>query len=466
MSFFKKYIGTRTFYRRILILMLPILLQNTITNFTGLLDNLMVGRLGTEEMSGVSIVNQLFFVYNLCVFGLVSGTSLFGAQSYGRGDHDGVRYTFRFGCYAALPVLSIAFLLFIFAGDSLISLYLHGQSDAGDLAYTLACAKDYLKIAMFGLIPYTISQIYAGSLRSVGRVLSPMVSGIIGFGVNVVLNYVLIFGSFGLPALGVRGAAVATVLARTAECLFLVLYTHLKRREIPFIRGVYTSLYIPLSLAKQISVKGMPLLLNEGLFAFGFAMLNQSFSMRGLATVSAMNITSTIYDSFNVLFISAGAAIAIVLGHVLGAGDTERAKDEASKLCAFALFTGIAAGALLALSAPFFPLLYNTSDEVRTLATSLILVRAFSSVFTGYLNGCYFTVRSGGKTITTFLFDSCFVLGVKVPLSYLLILYTDLSIIWVFLAVNATLILKSVIGTILVERGKWAVSLIGSEASQ
>ena len=456
----KKYIGTREFYRGILVLTIPILLQNAITNFTGLLDNVMVGRLGTEQMSGVSIINQLFFVFNLAVFGMVSGTGLFGAQSHGRGDNDGVRYTFRFGWYAALPLLGATFALFLGAGESLISLYLHEGSDAGDLTLTLGYAKDYLAIAIFGLIPYTVSQIYAGSLRSVGRTVSPMVSGILGCVINVILNAILIFGGLGLPALGVRGAAIATVIARVCECLFLVLYTHLNRRAIPFICGAYASLRIPRALAWQILVKGMPLLVNEAIFALGQAMLLQSYSVRGLATVSAMNIMGTLYDSFNVLFISAGAAIAIMLGHILGSGDTERAKDEAGRLCTFALFAGVAAGILLAVLAPFFPLLYNTTDEVRTLATSFILVRAVSSILSGYLNGCYFTVRSGGKTITTFLFDSGFVFGVKVPLSYALVLLTPLSIFWVFTIVNASLLIKSVIGGVLVKRGKWAVNLV------
>ena len=457
---FKKYIGTRDFYRRVILLTLPILAQNAITNFTSLLDNVMVGRLGTEQMSGVSIVNQLFFVFNLALFGMVSGTGLFGAQSHGKGDNDGVRYSFRFGCYATLPILALAFALFLGMGDKLISLYLHEGSETGDLALTLKYAKDYLSIALYGLIPYTFSQIYAGSLRSVGRTVSPMVSGIIGFFVNVVLNAVLIFGAFGIPALGVRGASIATVIARIAECLFLVIYTHSNSKAIPFIRGAFSSFYIPTALARRILIKGMPLLVNEGIFALGQSMLIQSYSLRGLATVSAMNITSTLYDSFSVLFASAGAAIAIILGHILGSNDIERAKREADKLCTFALFAGIIACVFLAVLAPFFPLIYNTTDEVRSLATAFILVRAFSSPFYGYIHGSYFTVRSGGKTVATFFFDSGFLFLVKVPLSYLLVLCTPMPILWVFISVSATLIIKSLIGWVMVRRGTWAVNLM------
>ena len=458
----RKFIGTREFYKRLLVLMIPILAQNAITHFTGLLDNVMVGRLGTEQMSGVSIINQLFFVFNLCVFGMVSGTGLFGAQSYGRGDHDGVRYSFRFGCYAALPILGIALTVFTVFGEPLISLYLHEGSETGSLTLTLAYAKEYLRIVVYGLIPYTVSQIYAGSLRSVGRTVAPMVSGVVGFFSNVILNYVLIFGALGIPALGVRGAAIATLIARILECSYLVLYTHLNHRAIPFIRGAFASFRIPRVLAGQMLIKGMPLLVNETIYALGHAMLLQSYSVRGLATVSAMNITATLYDAFNVLFISAGAAIAIVLGHILGSGDTEKAKAASGKLVAFALGAGLLCGAFIAACAPFFPSLYNTTDEVRTLAVAFILVRAAASPVLGYLNGCYFTVRSGGKTVTTFFFDSGFVFLVNVPLAYVLSRLTSLPIVTVFLIVNASEVLKAVIGTLLVARGSWAINLVES----
>ena len=462
---FKKYIGTREFYRRVIALALPILAQNAITNFTSLLDNVMIGRLGTEQMSGVSIVNQLFFVFNLALFGLVSGTGLFGSQSYGKGDHKGVTYTFRFGLYAVIPLLTLAFALFLGAGDKLISLYLHEGSATGNLELTLMYAKQYLSIALFGLIPFTVSQVYSGSLRATGRTVVPMLSGIVGFVFNLTLNYILIFGAFGFPTLGVRGAAIATVIARVVECLFLVVYTHSHSREIHFIRGAFRSFYIPRALVSQIIIKGMPLLVNEALFALGQSMLIQSYSLRGLATVSGLNICATLYDSFNVLIISSGVAISIVLGHILGSNDTERAKDESYKLCAFNAFAGIMCGAFLAVLAPLFPLIYNTTDEVRSLATSFLLVRACAAPLYGWLHGCYFTVRSGGKTISTFFFDSGFVFLVKVPLSYLLVLCTSMPIILVFIAVHASLIIKCVIGYIMVKRGNWAVSLINEKSS-
>ena len=451
----RRYVGTWAFYRKVIAVMLPILLQNAITNVVGLLDNVMVGQVGTEQMSGTSIVNQLIFIFNLCLFGMVSGAGLFGAQAYGQGDHQGVRYAFRFKLYAGTVLTVLATGVFLLFGEPLISLYLHEGGETGDLALTMQYAKEYLRIAILGLAPYALAQIYAGTLRAAGRPALPMYAGIVG----VLLNYLLIFGKLGLPALGVRGAALATVIARVLECLAVILLAHRPGSRCDFIRGAWRSLYIPPALARNILIKATPLLLNEGIFALGQAVLLMCYSVRGLATVSAMNITGTLFDAFNVLFISAGSATAILLGHILGTGDTEGARDAARKIITFTLGTGVMCGVLVGVASPFFPALYETSAEVRLLAVSFSLVRAAVSPVLGYLNGCYFAFMSGGNTVVTFFFDSGFVWGVCIPLAFLLSSFTALPTVWVFCTVNAAEILKAVIGTVLVGRGRWAKTL-------
>ena len=209
----KRWVGSRAFYRTLLAVMIPILIQNGITNFINLLDNVMVGQVGTEQMSGVSIVNQLIFVFNLCVFGAISGAGIFGAQFYGKGDHDGVRYTFRFKLIVALALYVLATLILLCFGEELIGFYLHEGSETGDLALTLESAKAYLSILLVGLLPFTVTQIYASTLREIGHTVPPMAAGIAGVLVNLTLNYVLIFGKLGAPAMGVSGAALGAGIA-------------------------------------------------------------------------------------------------------------------------------------------------------------------------------------------------------------------------------------------------------------
>lgn len=195
----KKFFGDRAFYKHLIAVMLPILVQNAITNFISLLDNIMVGQVGTEQMSGVSIVNQLIFVFNLCIFGTISGAGLFGAQFFGKGDHEGVRHTFRFKLYSIAIIVTGALVLFICCGEPLILLYLHEGSETGDLALTLKYAKEYLAIMLIGLLPFALTQVYSSTLREVGHNVQPMTAGIVGVCVNLAFNYVLIFGKLGAP---------------------------------------------------------------------------------------------------------------------------------------------------------------------------------------------------------------------------------------------------------------------------
>ena len=455
----KKYIGTRGFYKNLLSVMVPILIQNAITNFISLLDNVMVGRIGTEQMSGVSIVNQLLFVFYLCIFGAISGAGLFGAQFFGKRDHDGVRYTFRFKLYVAMLLYALATVLLVFWGDPLIKLSLHEGGETGDLTLTLRFAKEYLLISLIGLLPYTLTQVYASTLREIGHTVPPMTAGIIGVFINLTLNYVLIFGKLGAPALGVEGAAIATVISRFTECVIVILWTHTHAASCEFVKGVYRSLYVPASLIKKISVTGLPLLLNETVWAAGQAMLLQCYSVRGIATVSAMNITNTVYNTFSVLFMAVGSAVAILLGHLLGAGKTEEARDSANKMITFSIMTGILCGILVAVAAPIFPQIYNTTDEVRSLAVLLTLVMALTSPLHAYLHASYFTIRSGGKTLITFLFDSGFVWAVNVVLAFCLSRFTSLPMPLVYLTVQSADVIKALIGGLVVRHGSWATDL-------
>ena len=320
-------------------------------------------------------------------------------------------------------------------------------------------SKKHLAIMIVGLVPFTVTQIYSGTLREVGHNLPPMIAGIIGVAANLSLNYVLIFGKLGAPALGVQGAAIATIVSRFVECGVIVVWGHTHKDECEFIKGVYRSLYVPWDLVKAITKKGMPLLVNETLWAAAQATLLQCYSIRGIAVVSALNISNTVFNTFATLFLAVGSSIALMLGHILGTGDTEGARDAARKMITFSLGMGVICTAFVAALAPVFPYIYNTTDEVRSLATSLTFVIALVSPIHAYLNACYFTMRSGGKTITVFMFDSVYAWGVNVVLAFVLAHFTSMPIILVYLCCQGIDILKAVLGTVLVGSGKWAVDL-------
>ena len=456
----RRYIGDRAFYRRVFAIAIPIIIQNGITNFVSLLDNIMVGRVGTLQMSGVSIVNNLIFVFTLCIFGASSGAGIFTAQYHGCGDHENVRHTFRFKLICSVLIAALGVSVFLSLGRPLIGLYLKGEGDPAEAALTLEHGLAYLRVMLWGLLPFALSNAYSGTLRECGQTRVPMVAGICAVFVNLGLNYVLIFGHFGAPALGVRGAALATVISRYVELGIVATWTQCHGKEHPFIRGAFRSLRIPSSLLSDILLKGSPLLVNEFLWACSMAVMNQCYSTCGLNVVPAMNISSTMYNLGSVVYIAMGSAVGIIMGQMLGANQPEDAvRDSNRKLITAGVISGVVFGGLMAATAGAFPLLYNTEPQVRQLATRLILTSALFLPVNSYTHATYFTLRSGGQTMVTFLFDSCFQWLLCVPLAFCLRRFTAISIIPLYFICQGTDLLKSVLGFIMLKQGKWINNL-------
>ncbi len=455
-----KYIGDKAFYRLVLTIALPVMIQNGISSFVNMLDNLMVGGIGTEQMSGVAICNQLIFVFNLCVFGGLSGAGIYGAQFSGKRDLDGVRNVFRFKFWLVALLSVLGVLALHFYDEPLLSLFLHQGSEQGDLALTLQCAKAYLTVALLGLPVFALSQAYASTLRETASTTLPMGAGIAAMLVNLIGNWILIYGRFGAPRLGVVGAAWATVLSRIVELAIILLFTHLNTKAHPFAKGLYRTLKIPRALTATIIKKGMPLLLNEALWSSGQTTLVQIYSTRGLAVVAAINISNTISMLFNIVFMSLGSSIGIVVGNLLGAGEMEKAKDTNTKLTAFSVLCCFAIGGLLAATSGIYPLLYNTTEEVRHIASRLILITSAVMPFHAYTNACYFTLRSGGLTRLTMIYDCCFVWCVCIPLAFGLCRFTVLPFVLCYAAVTATEGLKALFGHRFVRQERWLRNIV------
>ena len=438
----------------------PIMIQNGITNFVSLLDNIMIGQVGTEQMSGVAIVNQLIFVYNLCIFGGVSGAGIFTAQYYGQGNHEGVRQTMRFKLWMAVVITALTAALFLCFGTGLINAYLKGDGSAESIAATLFFGERYLNIMLIGLPAFALVQIYSSTLRECGQTVLSMKAGIVAVFVNLLFNYILIYGKFGAPALGVSGAAIATVLSRYVEMLITVIGVHRRNAAYSFAAGWYRTLKVPKELIFKILKKGSPLLLNETLWAAGMAMLTQCYSVRGLNVVAGLNVSNTINNVFNIVFIALGDSVAIIVGQLLGAGKMKEARDTDNKMIAFSVMCCTCVAAVMFVMAPLFPQLYKINDEARQLAKYFIMVTAFFMPQNAFLHATYFTLRSGGKTVITFLFDSVFIWCVSVVIAFTLSRYTALPVIGVYVMVQLGDLIKCVIGFILVKKGIWLQNIV------
>lgn len=459
-NFRQKYFGDAAFYKMVFGIAIPIMIQNGITNFVNMLDNIMIGQIGTEAMTGVSIVNQILFVYNLCLFGAVSGAGIFTAQYYGQKNTDGIRHTVRFKLWAVIIITILTVLLCVFSGQSLINIYLTGEGSAESIRMTMASGREYMLFMLAGLPFFMITQVYGSTLRECGQTILPMKAGVAAICINLVFNYLLIYGKFGFPMLGVKGAAIATVLSRVIEAAIIVISVHRSPAKNPFVTGLYRSFAIPRDVIRRIAIKGTPLLLNETLWSAGMATLAGCYSLRGLHVVAALNISNTISNLFHISFIAMGDAVAIIVGQILGTGDMKKAKETDTKIIVFAVLLCSLVAVFMFAIAPVFPEFYKTTEDVKQLAVKLIMISALFIPQHALLNTSYFTLRAGGKTMIAFFFDSVFIWCISVVLALALAKCTPLSILWIYFFVQLADGAKAVIGVILVKKGVWLHNIV------
>ena len=447
-------------YKRALTLAVPLMIQNGITNAAGLIDSIMVGSLGTNAMTAVSIITQLFFVFSITVSGALAGPGIYTAQFYGKGDTVSLRDTFRIKHYIGLLCLIVGMSVFVFYGEPLIGRYLRGEGGDVNPAQTMKFAKEYLEIILWSMPAFVVTQIYDVTLRETSDSFKPMVSGLVSVGLDVLFNWILIYGKLGFPAYGVKGAAIATSVSRVVEMFVVVIWTHAKKYDHFYLYGAYRGFSVSWNLFVKIIKKTLPIFFNELIWAGSAAFLTQTYSIRGLNVVAALNISNTICNLLNVVFFALGNAVGILVGQTLGEGKKQEAKSESVKLM---WFTGMVSAVLMFILltiADCFPMLYDTTPQIRCLGGKFIAITALFFPVQGFLNAMYFTLRSGGRTFITFLFDSGYSCAVAIPMAVYLCNRTAMPILSIYTAVQAADIIKLMIGCILLKKDIWLKNLV------
>jgi putative MATE family efflux protein len=465
MSRFKRlFIGDKSFYKTVFAIAIPVIIQHSVTNSVNLMDNIMVGQLGTEQMSGVSIANQLTFVIALCLFGGLAGPGIYGAQFYGAGDIEGLKGCFRIKIWFSFIMTAFSIAVILLFSEPLIRVFLTGAGDPAQAEAMLRYAQEYLSIMLLGFLPFALSMSYGSTLRETGETMLPMKASIVAVLTNLLGNWLLIFGNLGFPAWGVKGAAVATVLSRFVE-LGVLLYAVAATERFSFLHRIYRNLRVSGQLLRQVIRRGMPLLLNEAAWSLGMTSMNQLYSVRALMVVSALSVSSTIANLFNVFFLGIGNAVAVLIGHALGAGNIKKAREDIWKLIflAFTLCAGI--GLIMAVLSHEFSRLYNIAEEARTLSGAFIFVGAVIMPLHAIAHCCYFALRSGGSTIITFLYDSVFTWLIMIPITYILVHLTGLPIIPLFAISQGTNIIKVAVGILLIRTNRWQKNIVTPQAS-
>ena len=446
------------FYRYLLGITVPIMLQNLITNIISLVDNIMVGRLGTEEVAAVAIVSQILVIYTLTLFGTVSGAGIFSTQYFGKGDYEKLRYTIRYKALAGLLITAVMCVVCIAFEDGIIGAYLSdGEYADCDLDKTLALAKGYLRIVMIGFIPGAVTQVISGTLSESGNTVTPMIAGFVAIITNTVLNYFLIFGIGFFPEIGVTGAAVATAVSRFAELGFLLWYVIRHINSYAYFKTALKGVYIPKDEIRKILLKGIPLIVNEFACSLGMSLVTLSYSAYGIAVIAGRNIAGTVVALFDTAFRAFGYSVGLIAGRRLGAGMFEEAVSEVKKTNAFAVVVSVFTAVPVFLLSGMIPGLYNVSEESKEMAVFFMRLSAVFMPINCFANSLYFTMRAGGKMLTTFLLDGGFLLFVSVPVAFGLCGVLPVELLAVL--INCTTFIKVIAGLVLFNKKVWVNKL-------
>lgn len=446
----KTFIGDRQFYKTLFQVAAPLVLQQLITTSVQLVDNVMVGRLGESSIGAVSVINQLYFIVILVTFGAYAGAGIFTSQFFGSGDHDKLKQTFRFKLITGALIALIALIIFTVFGENLIRLFTKNPE-------TIKQGLAYLKIARWSAFPWVISVAISNTFREMSITKPLLYISIVAIITNTLLNFLLIFGLLGFPALGVTGAAIATFISRFVE-LGLMIVLLIKKGSI-FNTKMTQILHIQPKLLKSMIIMSIPLTLNELLWSTGQTAFLHAYSTRGDSALAALNISGAISQLVFVTFGGIATAVAVLVGNTLGKNALDEAKDNARKLIAFSVFLAAIAGLILFILSFFILNIYDVAETTKDIARFTIRINALFIPVYSFNVALFFTLRSGGDTKSTFMIDSGYMWVVAVPIAMVLAYLTDLKVTMMFLLIQSLDLPKMFFGLSRFRKEHWVKNL-------
>ena len=357
----------RQFLKTLVTLMLPMVAQNLITLAAQMMDSLMLGRLGQIELSASSLANQPFFIFNLLIFGMASGSSVLNAQFWGKRDIRSIKIVISICLKVALTVSILLGAAVMFFPETVMRIYT-------DDPQIIAAGSEYLRIIGWCYFFFGLSNTLLTTIRSVGIVRIAVIDSVFSLVCNSCLNYLLILGNFGFPKLGIQGAAIATVIARMGEAVIVLVYILVIDRKLQFkLRDFWE---FDVGLLKNYLKNGLPVAFNEVFWSVGVSIQSMIMGRLGASVVSASQIASIVQQFSSVLIFGVANAAAIIIGNDIGAGKMERARERVTWFRIIGVLLGIlASGIILGLSGPVVSF-YNVPDETKQLAIEMLRVLA------------------------------------------------------------------------------------------
>ncbi len=442
----------KEFIKRFFKVAFPVMVHAFILFIVSFVDNLMVGTVSNEAVSGVYAANQTTYIFLVTSMGILSGAGIFIQQFFGAKDERHLKQSFKIKLITSVLFLIIIIPLYYIFGSKVIWFYCHSDSNA---TIILEQGMEYLNIVIISYIPYMFALAYTSSLREIGRTKYAMIAGIIAFVSNVIFNSLFIY----VFKMGVKGAAIATCIARTIELISIVIISKIVKFEFSYNILKEKDNKIEKELVKRIARKSVFLFLNEVFWVTGMVMISLAYAQRE-GVLSALAVVSTMSDVFGIVFQGLSVGIGVLVGGCLGANEFDKAKDYVKKFYVLGVIIALIATTLLVCFSPIIPLMFaEVSNEQKELASSLIRIYACYIPFFCICTSSYVILKTGGRTITTFILDSVLLWVLFIPTAWCLTLFTSLPLIFVYIAVQSCDVIKSVIGIIMVKQHKWVQNL-------
>lgn len=452
-NIFKLDRENKIFYKTLLTLCVPIIIQNLLSTLINMVDTIMVGGLGEVSIAAIGIANQYFFLYNMALSGIIGGASLFIAQFFGKNDKTNIRKITALGAISALILGSIFAIIAIFSPRFIIHFFSLDQN-------VIKIASDYFFIIGFCYPIIAISNVFSMGSRSIRNPRLGMVCSSISLGLNIILNYVFIFGNLGMPALGVSGAALATVISRIVELILLVSYVYFIKNDYE-LRFTFKDIkLINKDLLKSFMSKTIPVFFNDALWAFGTVLYAVAYSKAGTSAIAASQIASSTGNFFIMTAVCIAIGSSIIIGNELGADRIDKAIHYSKKFAVLVSLAGIVFGGLLILSIPILLKLFSVTPglapDIRKIFIIMGLLMILKTFNTFIIIG---VLRSGGDTKYALTLEMGCMWLVSLPLTFLAA-YKGVPI-YILVALTYTEeIAKFIFGVPRVLSKKWANNIV------
>lgn len=446
----KKYFGNKAFYKATLAIALPIMAQQFVTSFVNLIDNIMIGSVGSLALTSVTVANRVYLIFNSTMFGICGAAGIFIAQYYGAKDYQKCQKILNINLVCGFFIACLFVMALLIAPRALMEIFTSNPQVIDE-------SLRYIQFAILTYIPFSFSFSVMMALRAVGINKIQLLVGFITVAINTSLNYILIFGHFGFPKLGVQGAAIATAIARIIEMLIYMFI--LIRHKHMFYLSFSEFIHLDVELIRSMIRKAIPLTINEIFFSLGLTMIFLSYMRCDESLIAAISVVDTVMQIAFIIFGGLSSAVSILIGKRLGANEIEEAKDNAYKLLTFGVLVGIVIGIIFILLAPLIASFYNVEDNIKQTIVTLLTIKSFLLPVYVYNVCIFFTLRAGGDTFSTMLMDSGFLWCVGVLLSTLISMFFPVSLVTLFTIVESCDLLKLFVATYFFKKGKWAKNM-------